>query len=919
MSTEQDRDVAEVERLIDIEAPDAMAAIVAFLDQPDDTLQMSPQAMDIARLGNALRQARAQRSKKRRIEKAREVWTRYLEQEHTAPQLQLAEVVTRLYQRSGGPARQILRTLIREAPLRWGLWGGLKRTYKQVEVDLDAELFGAFAARFDVELSRGPYNRDVSVGTLKYLSRRTWRFLRQLGKASPELYVTFAVEVLRNYPAETRGWSAWCGRHIRNHWSVKWGRDPEAAGKPFGNVPYRQAWARSPDPLMLLLETCEWNDAAGFAIEGLQALHPEALRQVTPEWLARLCFRSVARAHELVVDTLEGNPEYHTARLQQLGLHDAVMALLRSPSARARTYAIAYARGHAEAMSVEQLAELLDDDGYRDVTAFAAEVLATRPPRTVGLPMVVRLLQYDASRAWAQQALNTAFEPNELTDELLTRMLLVDDYYAWQFARKFVAERLPKGQLGPAFWIALLERRDDPNAPYDLADYVFERLGELPLSALPADWVLEMLADDDFGYRISSWLARAGTLPAGLDVERIKGLAFDPKTRSLAFTLLDNPKLVSPGDVGIDWLLALARRADPSLHQWAHKYLLQHVGPAEMGDGSVEAGVARMFSMAKARKESEAARHLAQTWLLCRHPRLGPQQRESQELSIPADLPHEAYTADLVWPTLWDDRGDVRRFGVAVARAELAHWGEPHRVYELADSPHREVRNIAYDALTQAGKPTADPAMALSLDDLDPALVFSMTESTVPATRDVAMALIREHYRRLGGAERLGWLMQSADREVRMFAVKLLWERHRPTRIPQGWVPQTVRGNGGGPGFALPSGGFDDGEALRGLLRRLLFAVPPARGGEKGERRGGRRVPANQAKRRIVEVVRDFGLQDPAFAALIAPVLAEFTGSVAKGEWQACLAALMSLRAAHGDLGVDLLTQSAGQPTVETH
>ncbi len=50
----------------------------------------------------------------------------------------------------------------------------------------------------------------------------------------------------------------------------------------------------------------------------------------------------------------------------------------------------------------------------------------------------------------------------------------------------------------------------------------------------------------------------------------------------------------------------------------------------------------------------------------------------------------------------------------------------------------------------------------------------------------------------------------------------------------------------------------------------------------------------------MVEIVRDFGLTDAAFAATVAPVLAEFTGSLAKGEWEACLAALVSFKSAHG-------------------
>ena len=51
--------------------------------------------------------------------------------------------------------------------------------------------------------------------------------------------------------------------------------------------------------------------------------------------------------------------------------------------------------------------------------------------------------------------------------------------------------------------------------------------------------------------------------------------------------------------------------------------------------------------------------------------------------------------------------------------------------------------------------------------------------------------------------------------------------------------------------------------------------------------------------------MRDLGEQDEAFARLCAPVLGEFTGSLARTEWQACLAALMRLQKAHPTLSLD--------------
>jgi hypothetical protein len=95
-------------------------------------------------------------------------------------------------------------------------------------------------------------------------------------------------------------------------------------------------------------------------------------------------------------------------------------------------------------------------------------------------------------------------------------------------------------------------------------------------------------------------------------------------------------------------------------------------------------------------------------------------------------------------------------------------------------------------------------------------------------------------------------------------------------------------------------------EALRSFLRYVLFGLPGGRTAEpKDEALGRRRMPASVAKRHVIEVVRDLALDDAAFAALVAPVLAESTGSIAKGEWQACLSALMRLRRAHPGLAIE--------------
>jgi hypothetical protein len=118
--------------------------------------------------------------------------------------------------------------------------------------------------------------------------------------------------------------------------------------------------------------------------------------------------------------------------------------------------------------------------------------------------------------------------------------------------------------------------------------------------------------------------------------------------------------------------------------------------------------------------------------------------------------------------------------------------------------------------------------------------------------------------------------------------------------LPPGWKPKGKAD--AGVVLVEHAGRFANVEALRGFLRRILFGVPPGRSMEpKDDAAAVRRIPASEAKRNVIEIVRDLGVEDAAFAKLVSPVLEEFSGSLAKGEWQACLSALVRLREGGGD------------------
>ncbi|WP_437736102.1 hypothetical protein [Sorangium sp. So ce1335] len=922
-------DIANVKQLAASGSPSLAETIEAYLEQPEPTPEAPPRegALTFPAFLGLLSSAQGMRTPEQRRERATDAWERFLAQVDPAPpaRLELADLLVRVYEEGTDAGRSALCDVARSAPLVFGAWGGLKRIYKLAEARLDAELFGALAFRFDAELTRGG-RREVSRGTLIYMRRRAWRFLRELGRSVPELYPQFAVEVLRHYTPDTRFGDLWVANHVWAHRAGKYdGRSFHGGVPPSDMVKHRafnDAWKRSPDPLMLLLSTCQADPPARFAIQGLRKDFPEALRSVTPAWLARLAYRPLASAHDFLIETLLGSPELHQSKLRSLGLHDAALALLDSPSPKARAFAIEYARAHAADLDPERLAALLGS-AHKETRAFAASALQGRSPRALGHELLGRLLTRGETEAWAAKALSESFDRAELPERFVIDMIYGEPAQKRWAAAHFKAKYRP-GELGAGFWVRVL---DDPRHEEDdrATDTALDALGKYPVAAIGTPWLLDALTRKRIGHAVATWLRKADALPdlTAEGVERLKGLVFSAETRAVALEVLGNPKIVAPRQLTLPWLLALARRADPTLNGFARRYLLAHMKPQDFdpaqdpgGRGDREAGTAKLFALALGEKEPEPMRAFAQTYLRCHHPVLGPEQGEAKELELRPGLKRAAFTAERIWPALFDPREDVRRFAALVTRAELRAWGYQTRVYELAHSDAKEVRNIAFDALRKAGDPSADPALALTVEELDPAQVFALTESLKKSARELGLSLILKHYARLGGPERLGWLMQSADREVRLFAVRMLWEKHRPRDLPPGWRPRAARAEAGAAAEPPEDAGrFEDVGALRRFLRYVLSGIPAGRSPDPGDSAGPRRrLSASEAKRRVIEIVRDLAVEDAAFAALVAPVIAEFTGSIAKGEWQACLAALLHLRRAHPGLEIDgLAAPGAGQ------
>lgn len=219
-------------------------------------------------------------------------------------------------------ARSSLLRVIREVPMKWGPWRGLKRIFKQSIEQQDWEVFSALTVRFEQELQRtrvqrgsqersplipntdgdleqtsprnsaqdpyytSTYNwdnrraeaRDINGRTFAYLLRRAWRALRRIADASPAAYPYIVAEVLGTYPSSVQ---------------------VQALSEAFQ---YRkELWTKDITPLMQLTEKSSNAKVLDFAFAALEGNFREELKQAEPAWVLRLARSDRRQARRLAV------------------------------------------------------------------------------------------------------------------------------------------------------------------------------------------------------------------------------------------------------------------------------------------------------------------------------------------------------------------------------------------------------------------------------------------------------------------------------------------------------------------------------------------------------------------------------------------------------------------------------------------
>ncbi|HWU88355.1 MAG TPA: hypothetical protein VN253_13810, partial [Kofleriaceae bacterium] len=524
------------------------------------------------------------------------------------PRLRLGTILLALYEQGDPEARAALLHVFVHGKLKWGVWQAAKQLYKLAEVRHDAALFGALGYRFDAMSTTAYVKSEIGAGTLLYLRRRVWRYLRQLGKAVPDAYPAFAVEVLRHYPSTYgAGSPSWVAAHIWGHANLREARGsatfgPPAHGVANGDHAYPAAWKTSPAPLLRLLDAALNDLVCDWAIKLLRAEHALVLRAVEPAWLARLGRRPVASIHAFVVSLLKESPELHQSKLRGLGLHDVVIGFLRSPSQEARAYALEYAAANAPDLPVDELVELLEG-GAAEVKKLANARLETMTPARLGIRAVLRLLA--AAPAWAPGKLAEGFAPRDVDAGLFVETAArgVPAHNAlikfWNDARATI----PAGH-----WTALLDDPRFAGGNYALRTIIqgaFTELGKRAAREIGIPWIQASLENRQRTDAVARWLDAGMLSGDDLDVEWLKGLVNKPRLRPIALRLLGDRRRVTPARAGLTWLLELARSADAELAQFAQRMLLESFEPGDFATPSATPGGAA--SAGGARDNAKAA------------------------------------------------------------------------------------------------------------------------------------------------------------------------------------------------------------------------------------------------------------------------------------------------------------------------
>jgi hypothetical protein len=637
--------LADVGRAWDARDPQLVNLIVRLAEQPDEEPEapIADETPTFSKYLTAIHSRDFRRKPRSEQAQYRQEQMKVLEAADAAAplpeRLRLYDILLALWQDNGPFAHTCLLRIIAAVKLTYGPWRALKQIFKEAEARGDTEVYGALVARIDAASAAG-LGFDIGRGTLAYLRRRGWRFLRRLAVRLPACYADTAVDVLAHYPADTRWDGTWVANQIFYHETGSYSRGsfsfPPRPASLIKHRAFADLWRRTPRPLFSLLERAQSDLVRGFAASALRTDFRASLREVEPGWVARLVSVGSRTIDEFVVWILNNVPRFEQAAFHTLGLHDAVLRLFDSPAPEARVYAADYARTHARDLPVADLIRLANNN-HEAVHKLACDLLHERDARKeVGLDAWGQLLETRHGHALAAAMLRKHYGARELTPEWFKDRLLSPSDKAREFAKAYLPQVHPYQELGPGFFADLIDRIDDIDnratgdvpasarrvpgqslqAIWQLKGtaYLGPVLGDVlagllrfDVNALAPDLLRRLLLQPLSSPVVCAWINEGRLKALTLGVDFLKSIAYHPAwetdpwvaqlkagPRAWAQHLPFNEALAdqvlawlrdvrrfSPAELGFDWLMQLVVRSEPRYHDFAVETMVKAFVPAD--------------------------------------------------------------------------------------------------------------------------------------------------------------------------------------------------------------------------------------------------------------------------------------------------------------------------------------------------
>ena len=327
------------------------------------------------------------------------------------------------------------------------------------------------------------------------------------------------------------------------------------------------------------------------------------------------------------------------------------------------------------------------------------------------------------------------------------------------------------------------------------------------------------------------------------------------------------------------------------------------------------AGCETLWQMAVAKPDTPISKFAIQ-YLRSHHPELALRLNE-RPVDPGAEIPESFITLARVTPLLQHAHAPLRNLGLDFAKYAFARW-QPNAadLIALSESKYGDVREFVSKALLDE-LAAENKSYHLDATQLRPAEVYSFCEARTPSTRQLGMQLIQQ-FAQFQVPDALFQLTESPDRELRSFAVRLLWKLYKHYATTAQWQPSLPLMPGLSKldqakrevaqkqlGTGLPKRPKNlpaDYAALQQLLKRWLYELPPGRMSTERLSKTLKPLSASQAKKALIDTFRDVALDDAEFAALVYPLFKNFTRSNGAMEQAACLVAVTRLQASFPNL-----------------